>query len=66
MSYLSIYEEWCKKATEDADVAFELKAMEGDDEKIEDALNTLDSKKKLLNKEIEMNSKSKKTGFFNY
>lgn len=37
MSYLSIYEEWCKKATADADVAFELKAMEGDDEKIEDA-----------------------------
>ena len=36
------------------------------EEIFEDALNTLDSKKKLLNKEIEMNSKSKKTGFFNY
>ncbi|SHI31126.1 phospho-sugar mutase [Pseudobutyrivibrio xylanivorans] len=37
MSYISIYEEWCKKATEDADVAGELKAIEGDDVKIEDA-----------------------------
>ncbi len=37
MSYKSIYEEWCKKATEDADVAGELKAIEGDDVKIEDA-----------------------------
>ena len=36
------------------------------EEIFEDALNTLDSKKKLLNKEIEMNSKSKKAGFFNY
>ncbi len=37
MSYISIYEEWCKKATEDADVAGELKAIEGDEAKIEDA-----------------------------
>lgn len=37
MSYISIYEEWCKKATEDADVSGELKAIEGDEAKIEDA-----------------------------
>jgi len=37
MSYLSIYEEWCKNATEDAEVVAELKAMEADEAKIEDA-----------------------------
>lgn len=37
MSYLSIYEEWCKNATEDAEVVAELKAMAADEAKIEDA-----------------------------
>lgn len=37
MSYLSIYEEWCNKATEDADVVAELKEIQGDEGRIEDA-----------------------------
>lgn len=37
MSYMSIYEEWCKNATEDEDVVAELKAISEDESKIEDA-----------------------------
>lgn len=35
--YIEIYKEWCKRATEDSDVVSELKAIEGRDDKIEDA-----------------------------
>ena len=34
---LEAYEKWCKNATEDKDIVEELKAMEGDEAKIEDA-----------------------------
>ena len=37
MSYLSIYEEWCNKATEDSDIAAELKNIASDEGRIEDA-----------------------------
>ena len=37
MSYLSIYEEWCNKATEDSDIAAELKNIANDEGRIEDA-----------------------------